>query len=111
MLSGRQIDEFLVPADQLRQVALNGFESAGMQKYIKWQNSVLTAAQMKSERFIEIPGLHQTCVYRKQQVYLAAPGTVLRPLAGGRGWRLQGSGCLAGRYGLLDALVRGCVTE
>ena len=54
------------------QVALNGFESAGMQKYIKWQNSVLTAAQMRSERFIEIPALHQTCVYRKQQVHLAA---------------------------------------
>jgi len=50
------------------QVGLCGWESAGMQKYIDWQNGLLTANQMSESRFIEIPALHQTCLYSASQV-------------------------------------------
>ena len=45
---------------------LYGNPSSGMARYVDWQNSLATAAQMARARFIEIPALHQTGLYRRQ---------------------------------------------
>ena len=37
----------------------------GMHRYITWQNSLVTSKQMARARFIEIPALHQTSIYRR----------------------------------------------
>lgn len=47
-------------------VALFGAESEGMQRYVNWQNDLLSQAEMARERFIEIPALHQTGLYRRE---------------------------------------------
>ncbi len=39
---------------------------AGMQRYIVWQNGLVTNQQMARARFVEIPALHQTSLYRRR---------------------------------------------
>ena len=48
------------------QVAAFGQVSGGMQRYLAWQNGLLTEAEMAAERFVEIPALHQTGLYRRE---------------------------------------------
>lgn len=38
--------------------------SEGMRRYLDWQNGLLSHEQMSAERFLEIPALHQTGLYR-----------------------------------------------
>ncbi|GJM21383.1 MAG: hypothetical protein DHS20C15_12980 [Planctomycetota bacterium] len=45
-----------------------GEPSPGMQRYLAWQNSLLSGARMAAERFLEIPALHQTGLYRSEVV-------------------------------------------
>lgn len=49
-------------------IELIGWERPGMQSYAAWQNSLCTPAQMASGRFIEIPALHQTAIFRRAAV-------------------------------------------
>ena len=49
-------------------IELIGWERPGMQAYAAWQNSLCTPAQMASGRFIEIPALHQTAIFRRAAV-------------------------------------------
>ena len=42
-----------------------GWEREGMERYIDWQNQQRTNQQMAAGRFIEIPALHQTGLYRR----------------------------------------------
>eukprot|EP00967_Tisochrysis_lutea_P026962 scaffold31180_cov40-Tisochrysis_lutea.AAC.2 len=39
-----------------------------MQAYVDWQNSLLEPAHMAAGRFIEIPALHQTAIFRRHVV-------------------------------------------
>jgi len=45
-------------------VALIGHGSFGMERYIRWQNSLLAPPDLARSRFVEIPALHQTGLYR-----------------------------------------------
>lgn len=45
-----------------------GWERPGMQRYVDWQNSCVTADEMKRGRFLEIPALHQTGIFRTETV-------------------------------------------
>ncbi|HEX5009757.1 MAG TPA: hypothetical protein VFY71_05095, partial [Planctomycetota bacterium] len=45
-------------------VAQFGARTAGMRRYLEWQNGLLTHEAMAAERFVEIPALHQTGLYR-----------------------------------------------
>jgi glycosyltransferase involved in cell wall biosynthesis len=45
-------------------VAQSGARTPGMRRYLDWQNALTGHAAMAAERFIEIPALHQTGVYR-----------------------------------------------
>ena len=54
-----------------------GWERPGMQRYVDWQNSCVTEAEMSKGRFIEIPALHQTALFRTQAV-LEVTGGVYR---------------------------------
>ncbi|MGQ0553241.1 MAG: glycosyltransferase family 2 protein [Planctomycetota bacterium] len=54
-----------------------GARSPGMRRYLDWQNALLSHEDMARERFVEIPALHQTGLYRTAAVracggYLAA---------------------------------------
>lgn len=49
------------------QVSLIG-ASAGMHRYIAWQNTLLTPGAMARARFVEIPALHQTGLYRRARL-------------------------------------------
>jgi len=42
-----------------------GFASEGMRRYVSWQNALATPDAMERARFIEIPALHQTGLYRR----------------------------------------------
>lgn len=42
-----------------------GFASEGMRRYVAWQNTLTTPGAMARARFIEIPALHQTGLYRR----------------------------------------------
>ncbi len=44
---------------------LIGFRSAGMRRYVDWQNRLLAPEAQAAARFIEIPALHQTGLYRR----------------------------------------------
>ena len=48
----------------------------GMGEYVTWQNSLLSPEEMAAGRFIEIPALHQTAIFRRAAVeeVLAASG-------------------------------------
>jgi glycosyltransferase involved in cell wall biosynthesis len=45
-------------------VAQFGARTPGMRRYLDWQNGLLTHEAMAAERFVEIPALHQTGLYR-----------------------------------------------
>jgi hypothetical protein len=45
-------------------VAQFGARTAGMRRYLDWQNGLLTHEELAAERFVEIPALHQTGLYR-----------------------------------------------
>ncbi|RKY17216.1 MAG: hypothetical protein DRQ55_16355, partial [Planctomycetota bacterium] len=47
-------------------VAAFGDVSGGMTRYLAWQNDLLDGAAMAAERFVEIPALHQTGLYRRE---------------------------------------------
>ena len=49
-------------------VELIGWERPGMQAYASWQNGLVTAEQMAAGRFVEIPALHQTAVFKREAV-------------------------------------------
>ena len=40
----------------------------GMGEYVTWQNSLLSPEEMAAGRFIEIPALHQTAIFRRAAV-------------------------------------------
>jgi len=40
----------------------------GMQRYVEWQNSLQSPAEMAHARFIEIPALHQSCLYKRDLI-------------------------------------------
>jgi glycosyltransferase involved in cell wall biosynthesis len=48
-----------------RAVAFGGTTS-GMQRYLDWQNSLLAPEEHRRQRFVEIPALHQSGLYRKE---------------------------------------------
>lgn len=48
------------------QIGLVGHITDGMTKYAQWQNGLLTHQQMMKARFLEIPALHQSGLYKKQ---------------------------------------------
>jgi glycosyltransferase involved in cell wall biosynthesis len=48
--------------------ALCGARMPGMRRYLEWQNSLLLHEQLARERFVEIPALHQTGLYRTDAV-------------------------------------------
>lgn len=54
-----------------------GDHSPGMQRYLDWQNGLGTYAELARERFVEIPALHQTGLYRREAL-VAAGGYVTR---------------------------------
>ncbi len=43
-----------------------GARTPGMRRYLDWQNSLLSGEAMARERFVEIPALHQTGLYRRE---------------------------------------------
>lgn len=45
-----------------------GAPAPGIERYLAWQNALTTGAAMARERFIEIPALHQTGLYRTAAV-------------------------------------------
>jgi hypothetical protein len=49
-------------------VTQSGARTPGMARYLAWQNGLLTHDEMARERWIEIPALHQTGVYRAEAV-------------------------------------------
>jgi glycosyltransferase involved in cell wall biosynthesis len=46
-------------------VGLIGARSAGMRRYIAWQNALCSPEAMARARFVEIPALHQAGLYRR----------------------------------------------
>ncbi|KAL1521700.1 hypothetical protein AB1Y20_021355 [Prymnesium parvum] len=59
------------------QVELVGSDRPGMEEYVGWQNSLCSPEAMAAGRFIEIPALHQTAIFRR-----AVVEEVLGPTAG-----------------------------
>ena len=49
-------------------VELVGADRPGMEGYVAWQNSLATPQAMAAGRFIEIPALHQTALFRREAV-------------------------------------------
>ncbi len=47
-------------------VAQFGARTPGMRRYLDWQNALLTHDALARERFVEIPALHQTGLYRTE---------------------------------------------
>jgi len=43
-----------------------GARTPGMRRYLDWQNGLLTHEELARERFVEIPALHQTGLYRAE---------------------------------------------
>ena len=63
------------------QVELIGSERPGMRRYIEWQNSLLTPLENARARFIELPALRQTGLFRRaalRSLQLPDKGTTLR---------------------------------
>jgi glycosyltransferase involved in cell wall biosynthesis len=50
------------------QMQLVGWPRPGMQAYASWQNGLLSKEAMRNGRFIEIPSLHQTAIFRRTTV-------------------------------------------
>ena len=67
-------------------VELVGWARPGMAEYVAWQNALLAPEQMAAERFIEIPALHQTAIFRRaavDEVLAASDGRYRDGPAGG----------------------------
>ena len=47
---------------------LLGATTAGMRRYVAWQNALVEPAAMAAARFVEIPALHQTGLYRRARL-------------------------------------------
>lgn len=47
-------------------VIVFGAVSEGMEKYVEWQNSLRDPAELLANRFVEIPGLHQSGLYPRE---------------------------------------------
>lgn len=47
------------------QTALIGHERPGMARYVEWQNALLSPEAMRDGRFIELPALRQTGLFRR----------------------------------------------
>ena len=60
-------------------VAQFGARTPGMRRYLDWQNGLLTPADMARERFVEIPALHQTGLYRRAALEAAGGYRCLGP--------------------------------
>lgn len=48
-----------------------GARTPGMRRYLDWQNSLLTSTAMAAERFVEIPAMFQTGLYRRHALWAA----------------------------------------
>ena len=48
-----------------------GARTPGMRRYLDWQNGLTTQQAMAAERFVEIPALFQTGLYRTQSLWAA----------------------------------------
>lgn len=48
------------------QVKLVGWPRDGMERYIQWQNSQMTEEEMAGSRFVEIPALRASALYRRE---------------------------------------------
>ncbi len=46
-----------------------GARTPGMRRYLDWQNSLLSSTAMAAERFVEIPAMFQTGLYRPQALW------------------------------------------
>lgn len=55
-----------------------GFRSDGMRRYLDWQNGLTTPEAMANSRFVEIPALHQSGLYRRAAL-IAAGGFIGDP--------------------------------
>jgi glycosyltransferase involved in cell wall biosynthesis len=66
--------------------AIFGFRSEGMRRYVAWQNGLVAPGAMARARFVEIPALHQTGLYRRDA--LAALGGFVGATRDG-GWPLD----------------------
>ena len=53
-------------------VAQFGARTPGMRRYLDWQNALLDHEVMAGQRFVEIPALHQTGLYRTAAVRAVA---------------------------------------
>ncbi|MHC5209419.1 MAG: glycosyltransferase family 2 protein [Planctomycetota bacterium] len=49
-------------------VAQSGARTPGMARYLGWQNALLSHEEMARERWVEIPAMHQTGLYRTSAV-------------------------------------------
>ena len=47
---------------------LLGATTAGMRRYVAWQNALVEPAALAAARFVEIPALHQTGLYRRARL-------------------------------------------
>ena len=61
----------------------------GMRRYVQWQNGLCTPEEMARARFVELPALHQTGVYKREALWACAgevedkkDGTVRSPTEG-----------------------------
>ncbi|CAE7737811.1 rckA [Symbiodinium pilosum] len=50
-------------------VRIFGAVSEGMERYVQWQNSLLQPEELWENRFVEIPGLHQSGVYPRSLLW------------------------------------------
>ena len=48
------------------QVRIFGAVSEGMESYVCWQNALLEPSELMAQRFVEIPGLHQSGLYPRE---------------------------------------------
>ena len=48
-----------------------GWDSGGMERYVGWQNEQDTPDKMRLSRFVEIPSLLQTALFRRRAVHVA----------------------------------------
>jgi len=58
-------------AGVVSQVQAFGEVTPGMERYLRWQNSLISGESMHAERFVEIPALHQTGLYHREAIVAA----------------------------------------
>ena len=52
-----------------------GWEREGMERYVSWQNGLLSASALRLARFVEIPTLMQAAVVSREAAWMATGGT------------------------------------